>query len=219
MAEELGRIEKPLVETFKRGRKIFFIPLVYKGRESPAEYLEKFERYWDQVEGQLADLEVRLGKVSKVYHELVSSEGEEGVTEMERLNEGSYRVAKKRLAGGARLEVLEDREVLTEFMDWRRCLAIGLQNQKVFETVYQFYIEASKRRNESISKRLNDTLKSDEIGILFMREEHQVQFPAGIEVFYVSPPALDELNRWLRDYESRKAKESEAGQNNTARSE
>lgn len=216
MAEELGRIEKPLTESFKKGRKLFFIPLVYKGRESPPDYLEKFEKYWQQVEGHLADLELRLGKVNKVYHELVFSEGEEGIRKIEALNEGSYRVARKRLADGAKLEAMEDGEVLTEFMDWRRCLAIGLQNRKVFETVYRSYVDAGKKRNESISKRLDQMLKPDEIGIIFMAEEHQVQFPPGIEVFYVSPPALDELKRWLRDYESQVAEKPEEGQEDKA---
>ena len=29
-------------------------------------------------------------------------------------------------------------------------------------------------------------------------EGHQVQFPADIEVFYVSPPALDDFRSWLQ---------------------
>jgi len=210
MAEELGKIEKPSTEEFKKGRKLFFVPLVYKAKESPEDYLEKVRKYWKQVEEQLADLELKLGSVSRVYHELVSSSGDEGVRAIEGLNEGSYQIARSRVEKGARMEAVEDGEVLTEFMDWSRCLTMGLQNQKVFDTVYQSYIEAGKKRNESISKRLDETLKPDEIGILFMREGHQVPFPSGIEVFYVSPPALDEINRWLRDHELRKTKESEA---------
>ena len=31
-----------------------------------------------------------------------------------------------------------------------------------------------------------------------MREGHQLQFPSDIEVFYVAPPALDEIKRWSR---------------------
>ena len=66
--------------------------------------------------------------------------------------------------------------------------------------------------NEFIAKRLDETLKPDEIGILFMREGHQVQFPADIQAFYVAPPALDEINRWLRDHEPRKMKDSDTKQ-------
>jgi len=149
-----------------------------------------------------------------VYHELVSSSGDEGLKAIEGLNEGSYQVARSRVERGARMEAVEDGEALTEFMDWSRCLTMGLQNRKVLDTVYRSYTEAGKKRNEAISKRLDEKLKPDEIGILFMWEGHLVQFPAGIEVFYVSPPALDEINRWLRDYESQKPKESESKQKN-----
>jgi hypothetical protein len=32
-----------------------------------------------------------------------------------------------------------------------------------------------------------------------MRENHEVQFPPDIQVFYIAPPALDEMKRWLRE--------------------
>ena len=198
MSEELGKIEKPPVEEFKRGRKLYFVPLIYCGKESPAEYLEKFNKYWNQVENQMSDLELKLGKVDKIYHELISASGEDGVKAIKDLNDKSYQIIKNRLDKGAQLEATEDRELLTEFMDWSRCLVVGLQNQKVFTKVYESYTEASKKRNEYIAGQIDETLKVDEIGILFIREGHQVQFPSDIQVFYVAPPALDEINRWLR---------------------
>jgi hypothetical protein len=209
MAEELGKIERPLTKEFRKGRKLFFVPLIYRGKESPSEYLEKVKKYWEQADEQLADLELKLGRASKIYHELVPSSGEAGVKAIKELNDGSYQIVKGRVEKGAQMEAIEDGKLLTEFMDWSRCLAVGLQSRKVFNTVYQSYVEAGKRRNESIAKRLDETLKADEIGLLFMQEGHQVQFPRGIEVFYVAPPALDEINRWLRDYEVRKTKESD----------
>jgi guanylate kinase len=36
-----------------------------------------------------------------------------------------------------------------------------------------------------------------------MRESHQLQFPTDIQIIYVAPPALDEINRWLRDRETK----------------
>ncbi|MFC1938356.1 hypothetical protein ACFLWH_01705, partial [Chloroflexota bacterium] len=137
-----------------------------------------------------------------IYHELIPSTGEDGIKALKDLNEKSCQIAESRVAKGSQLEVIEDTELLTEFMDWSRCLSIGLQNQKVVKKVYESYTEASKNRDEFISKHLNETLKADEIGILFMREGHKVTFPTDIEVFYVSPPALDEIKRWLRNREA-----------------
>jgi hypothetical protein len=206
MSEELGKIEKPLADEFKVGRKLYFVPLIYLREETEAEYQEKCIEYWEQLENQIGELELKLGKVSKIYHEFISAGGEDGVKAAEELNNKSCQIIRNRLEKGAQLEPTEDGELLTELMDWTRCLAIGLQNQKVFSMIYEHYVETSKKRNEHIAKQIDETLKADEIGILLMREEHQIQFPSDIQVFYVAPPALDEIKRWLRD---RQAKEQE----------
>ena len=203
MSEELGKIEKPSAEEFKRGRKLYFIPLVYCSRESSAEYVALYDKYWNQIENQVSDLELKLGRVSKIYHELIPVSGEDGVKVIKDLNDKSYQIVKNRLDKGAELEATEEGELLTEFMDWSRCLAVGLQNQKVFTKIYESYTEASKKRNEHIARHVDETLKADEIGILLMREGHRVQFPSDIEIFYIAPPALDEIKRWLRDREAK----------------
>jgi len=201
MSEELGKIEKPPVEEFKGGRKLYFVPAIYCARESPDEYLEKISKYWNQVENQMSDLELKLGKVDRIFHELIPVGGEDGIKAIKELNDKSYQIINNRLGKGAQLEAIEQNELLIEFMDWSKCLAIGLQNQKVFAKIYEFYTEASRKRNEHIAKQIDETLKPDEIGVLFMRGGHRVQFPSDIQIFYVIPPALDEIERWLRDRE------------------
>ncbi len=203
MSEELGKIEKPLTSEFKKGRKLYFVPLIYCGKEAQAEYLGKFNKYWNQVETQMNDLELKLGRVNKIYHELTPVGGEDGIKAIKELNDKSYQIIKNRLDQGAQLEATEEGGLLTEFMDWSTCLAVGLQNQKVFTKVYESYTEASKKRNEHIARRIDETLKADETGILLMTEGHQIQFPSDIQVLYVAPPALDELKRWLRDSEAK----------------
>jgi len=202
MSEELGKIEKPPVEEFKRGRKLYFVPVIYCARESPDEYLEKISKYWNQVENQMSDLELKLGKVDRIFHELIPVGGEDGIKAIKELNDKSHQIINNRLDKGAQLEAIEQNELLTEFMDWSKCLAIGLQNQKVFAKIYEFYTEVSKKRNEHIAKQIDETLKPDEIGVLFMRGGHRVQFPSDIQIFYVIPPALDEIERWLREREA-----------------
>ena len=211
MAQELGKIEKPSVEEYRAARKLFFVPLLFTPKQLEGELFEKVFKYWDQVEGQLTNLELKLGIVKKVYHELVPVGGEEGSKIIEELNSTSYGIVRARLDKGAELEPLEDANLLTESMDWTRCLAVGLQNQKVFDKVYESYIQAQKKRNEHIAKMIDNTLKKGEIGILLMREGHQVQFSADIEVFYVSPPGLDEIKRWLRTREVEAEKEAGEG--------
>jgi len=209
MTEQLGKIEKPSAEEYRTGRKLLFVPLIFTHREPPGDFAELVKQYWEQVETQVSKLETTLNKVHKVYHELIPVGGKEGLKAIKELNSGSYQIANARLKKKAKLQPIEDSEVLVEFMDWSKCLVIGLQSSKVFTQVYEAYTEAQKKRNVHIAKQIDETLKGNETGILLMREGHQVQFPADIQVFYVSPPSLDEIKRWLRDREA-KARTGEA---------
>ena len=209
MAEELGKIEKLPVDKYKKGRKLFFIPLIYLGEDTPVEYLALFNKYWEQVTKQLADLESKLGSVKKIYHELIPVAGDEGCNAVKDLNEKSHNLIQTTMIKGAQMEALEDGNKMTEFMDWSRCLLIGLQNPDVIKSIYDSYMESGKKRNEYIAGKIDETLDSDEIGILFMRENHQIQFPSDIQVFYVAPPALDEIKRWIREQEQQQIKTEE----------
>lgn len=208
MSEKVGEITKLPVEDFKEGRKLYFVPLIYSGQEATADYMEKYDRYWDQVEEQLKDLETKLGKITHVFHELIPVGGEEGNKVMKELSEKSNQISQVRLGKGAQLEPIEDVELLTEFMDWSKCLTVGLQNQKVFNNIYESYMAVGKKRSEHIARRIDETLGAGATGLFFMKEGHQVQFPQDIQVFYIAPPALDEIKRWLRDREAKTQQES-----------
>jgi hypothetical protein len=210
MPEELGKIEKPPVNNFKKGRKLYFVPLIFGNAEMPEEYMEKFNRYWEQVEKQVNELTAKLGKVNRIYHEMIPESGEEGSKAVSELNEKSSKIVRICMEDKAQLEAIEDSDILTEFMDWNRCLMIGLQNPNVISKVYEAFIASGKKRNEIMARKLDETLKPDEIGLLFMRENHQVQFNPDIQVFYIAPPALDEIKRWIREREQKaKAEEKE----------
>ena len=206
MAERLGNIEKPASERFTNKRKLYVVPLIFSMEDAPAEYVEKFNLYWEQVSQHIVKLESGLGKVSHVYHETITSAGEEGLKLVEKLNLSCYQVAEDKCQSGAVLERTEDRELAEESMDWERCLLLGFVSQKVAKMVSEFYLEASRKRYEHIAQRIDETLKANEVGILFIREGHGVQFPQDVEVFSVAPPALDEIRRWQRDRSSREEK-------------
>ena len=199
MTEELGKIEKPSVASFGRQRKLYLVPLLYTGPDAPTEYLERFERYWREVEEQITNQESKIGRVTRIYHESVALGGEEGLTIMERLSPSSHRIAGEKCRHGAVLEITEEAELANECMDWERCLLMGFISRKATTTVSEFFREASQRRYEFIAQRIDETLPDNGIGVLFIREGHSVQFPADITVFLVAPPSLDGIHRWLRE--------------------
>jgi hypothetical protein len=199
MPEQLGKIEKLEAERFKKGKKLYLVPLVYSVEEAPDEYKEKCSRYWQQVAEQLNNLASKIGMVSRVYHESIFQSDEDGMKAMERLNPSGYQIAKTQCDNGAIFETVEEEELFEEVMDWQRCLMLGFMSDKVASKVSEFYVEAAKKRNGYIAKKISETLKEDEAGLLFIRDEHSVQFPSDIEVFSIFPPALDEIHRWYRD--------------------
>ncbi len=199
MPEQLGKIERLEAEHFKRGKKLYLVPLVYLGEKSPDEYKEKCNRYWQQVAEQLTNLAAKIGKVKRVYHESIYQCGEDGLKALERLNPSGYRIAKTQCDKDAILEAIEERELFEEVMDWQRCLMLGFISDKVASEISGFYVEAARKRNEFMSKKIGETLKDDEAGLLFISEEHSVQFPSDVEVFSIFPPALNEIRHWLRD--------------------
>ena len=204
MANELGKIERPLAEPYRAGRKLYLVLLIYSSEEAPADYVEIFERYWAGVGEHLANLESKVGKVSRIYHESISFLGEEGLKVLERLNRKGYELVKTRCEEGACFEAVEDRELVGETFDWERCLVVGLSTRKALEAVSRFYLEATAKRYEHIAKRINESLGEGEAALLFISEGHRVQFPEDIQVFYLAPPALDEVRRWLREQERKK---------------
>ena len=199
MSSELGRVEKPAAEPFRAERKIYLVPLVPPPRQQQPEYADLHERYWRGVREHLLRLESSIGSIARVYHEAIGEAGAGGLEIAEAMSETSGSIARNKVDAGASLEALEDEELVLESFDWQRCLMAGLESRKVSELAWHGHSEAMKQRYELMAKRIDESLKPEEAGLLFISEDHRIQFPADVKVFYVAPPALDEIHRWLRD--------------------
>ena len=211
MTQELGRIERPAAERFAGKRKLFLVPLAYGPPPGVDEGLDVLDRYWSQVQSQVASLESRLGNVRHVYHETVTESGDRGLEYLREAAFRSYPLVQELCQRGATLEATEDPEVLREVQDLQRCLMAPLASPRVYQQLQGWLSEGSRRRYESRcigTERLNETLNSGDVGLLIISEHHQVQFPLDIEVFYVRPPALDEYRRWFEEWLARQQRES-----------
>lgn len=197
---EIGRVERPEAEPFRAERKLYLVPLAYSPKEPPADYVGILTRYWNGASEHVRRLEDRIGSVRRVYHESVPVGGAEGLKVVEQLNARSHDLATQKVEAGATFEALEDAELLAESFDWQRCLMIGLASQKASGQVWASYRESTRLRYEHMAQRIDETLQAGEAGLLIIREDHSLQFPQGIQVFYVAPPALDEVHRWIRDH-------------------
>jgi hypothetical protein len=198
MSEELGKVEKPEVSSFKQKRRLLQVPTIYSSKDSPAEYVELYGKYWQQVKEQVNKLENSLGSVTVIFHENLAKGGEEGLKIMQAINTHTYEMVNPKYQAGIKLVCIEDNDTLEEVMDWEHCMLMGFISNKVANMVYGFYTDASRKRCEFIAKAINDNLRDGDVALLFIREGHMVQFPTDIDIFSVSPPALDEIKRWSR---------------------
>ena len=199
MTTPLSQFPKPEAEQYKGKRKLFLVPNFSFPRDAPDELNQLLDRYWSEVREHIDNLERSLSTVTHVYHETVFSKGEEGMKMLESVNPNGYSFIQAMCSSTARLEATEDRALLEESSDWQRCITMGLLSQKVMSAALKGYQQATSGRFEHIGSRVDETLGEGEAGVIFVREDHRIQWPSDIQVFYVAPPALDALKRWIDD--------------------
>ena len=199
MTNPITRLPKPDAAQFKSSRKLFLVPTFLISPDAPEDGQLLLERYWTEVRDHVDNLERSLGKVSHVYHEMIFSDGDEGTKMLEGLNPKGSSFILAMCKSEARLEATDDRALVEESGDWQRCISVGLMSQKVLSAATEGFQEATKGRFDHIGARIDETLKDSESGALFISEDHRVQFPTDVKVFYVAPPTLDALKRWIGD--------------------
>ena len=199
MTQPLSPTGKPLADRYTGARKLFLVPNYAFPPDIREEGLELLQRYWSEVRDAVGNLERTLGQVTRIYHEMLFSEGDDGARLLESLNPQGHGFIQAMCSAGASLVSTEERELVEEHADWQRVLSIGPVSQKVVTVAIEGFQGTLQSRYEKIGERIQDTLQEGESGALFIRDDHRVQFPSDIQVFYVAPPALDTLKKWIAD--------------------
>ena len=198
--QPLSQIPRPRASAYEGRKNLFLVPNYIAAPGIPEEAQELIEKYWSEVRDSIGNLERSLGAVSKVYHEMICADDEEGLQQIEVLNPNACTLARAMCQSTASLRSLEDAELVAEHSDWQRILAMGPASQKILQASIEGYQETLAARYQGIANRVSNDIAENECAALFIREDHKVQFPSDVQVFYVAPPALDTLRRWLGDY-------------------
>ena len=196
MTQRITEIPRPKAESFRSGRKIYLVPTLLAGPGIPDELGKMLNRYWDEVREQVENLERTLSKVTHVYHESVFRPGEEGLRTVENVNLHGHAFVNILCRSTATLEPTDEQEAFLEASDWRLCLSMGLASEKVAKIARDSLDDAMRSRYTHIAAAIDETLGDDEAGLCILSEDHRVQFPGDVQVFYISPPSLDEIKRW-----------------------
>ena len=200
MAEELGRIQRPTASQYDGRRKLLLVPLIYGPQANDPAGAEVLKNYWDQMQTQVNALEDALGGLQHIYHESLTVGGPEGLEQLGSADQRSHAFISEKTESGTVLEPTEDMDILLETLDLQRCMMIPLASPNVGSRLQEWHADSNRQRYEHIANQIDSTLGDNETGLLLISERHQVQFPVDVEVFYVSPPALDEYRRWFQNW-------------------
>ncbi len=209
--EELGRINRPEAGDILTRRKVYVVPLVHPAPGAPEGFEERFEKYWQAVDRQVTNLEQRAGSVAKVFVEGVPAWGADGLLMVQQTNPQAHRVIRDRVEAGAKFESFEDEDLFGQVVDWGRCLQVGLINRSVAETIRDNYIKASEGRQQHLEKRLAEGIEETEAALVLTSADN-VKTPDDVERFFVAPPELDELERWIREVNEAIRRSEEGGE-------
>ena len=200
MTSPLSQIPRPQASRFDDKKKLFLVPNYVFPPDVPQEGQELLTRYWSEVRDSIANLERSLGAVSHVYHELIYLGGDNGLAQIEMMNPSAGSFIRAMCQSSAQLYALEDAELVHEHTDWQRIITIGPASQKVMTVAIEGYQSTLETRYANIAQKISEDLTEGQSAALFIREDHRVQFPTDVQVFFVAPRALDDLKRWLDSY-------------------
>ena len=177
-------------------RSLFIIRLVqtFPGLEG---YDAMLSNYWAAVKSQIDRHAMSSGPIRRVFIETVTGRGEDATVQLQQMNPQGATFVRGLVASGATIEEFEDEQLLAELIDWGQCASQNLMSDKVRSVVQTGQIEAAGVRDDHLRKRLNDTIGDDENAVV-LAVSAQLPIPDRIERFIVSPPELDQLERWLR---------------------
>ena len=199
MSENLGKLEKPSVEQFNGKKKLYIIPLIFSSDKAPSEFKDMFVQYWQEAKEQLLKIKNSLGKPNYIFHEAITDNSEKSLATLERLNSGSYPIIRDEIEKGAKLEILEDHQLVLASTDWERFMMIGIASEEVARIASDNYVQTTQRRYEAMSQNIMNTMKDNESALLFLREYQLLRLDPQTEIFNIAPPILDNINKWLRE--------------------
>ena len=160
-------------------------------------YDAMLSNYWSAVRAQLDRQAVASVLIKRIFIETVTGRGEDALVQMQQINPQGSSLVRYLIGNGAVIEEFEDAELLAELIDWGQCASQNLVSNKVRNVVQSGQVEATGARDGHLMKRFNDAIGDDEVAVVFA-VSGQLPIPDRIERFIVSPPELDQLERWLR---------------------
>lgn len=216
---ELGKIEKPEIQSFKENRKLYVVP-VLPFEEMGAQFkidIPKVERFWGEVKEKIDYFGRTYGEISVIFLEGLDDDEKAGIEFFEKFGKESnhFKLIKKLVDGGAVIKGIEKEKYIERskllfeeysksFLPEIEDLHKGFFGKEIDFNAWRDYLvkkiqETQDEMSKLSTKIISETFGEKGNGVLFITEGRPIEYPAGIDVFQVRPPAFDELIRNIRE--------------------
>ncbi|GFO98078.1 uncharacterized protein ig2599ANME_2293 [groundwater metagenome] len=215
---ELGKIEKPEAWSFKEKRKLYVVPTL------PFEELAlemdidraKVERFWGEVREKIEYFRSTYGNINVVYVEGMNEDETKGIEFFENFGKESnhYKLIKSLTDAGAKLRGIDKIESLRlikllfdeyskSFLPEIKEIHQGFYGKDIdFDKWREYLVKKIQETQDEMGKRATGIigeLSENTNGVLIFTDGRPIEYPGGIDVFQIRPPAFDELARTIRD--------------------
>lgn len=215
---ELGKIEKPIASNFTAKRKLYVVPTLPFEELALQFNLEtaKVERFWGEVREKIEYFIATYGNISVLYIEGVNEDEKIGIDFFEKFGKESnhYKLIKSLTDSGAIIRGIEKGEHLrlsrllfeeysNSFLPEIKEFHEGFYGKDIdFEGWRNYLVKRMQETQDEMSKlasRLIGELTENANGVLIITDGRPVEFPEGVDVFQIRPPAFDEIARYVRE--------------------
>ncbi len=178
-------------------RMLLLVPRMYTEEEFknvtpalPEDFAAKTAEFWIYVEEKL---QVFAGKIRRIYRDEICQNGEQGLVNLSSADSENYLIAKKLVENGAVFEATEDSLLVAESKSWLNMIKQNPPDSMLLE----MYRETLRERDGYIARRIDETLKDEEIGVLFLKPNRDINLGERVKMIKVCrfDPA-DYLNSW-----------------------
>jgi hypothetical protein len=213
---ELGKIEKPEASNFSAKRKLYVIPtLPFEELASQYDLGIKVERFWGEVREKINYFSSTYGNINTLYIEGINEDQKAGQEYFEKLGkENNYqKLLKYLIDSGAVIRGIEKsgqmeklkllfEEYSKSFIPEIKEFHMGYYGKDInFDGWREYLIKNIQEMQDEMGKsatRVLGELPPDSSGVLIITDGRPVEFPEGIDVFQIRPPAFDEIERDIR---------------------
>jgi len=215
---ELGKIEKPEASTFSGKRKLYVV-LTLPFEEMAIQYgldSAKIERFWGEVREKIDHFILTYGKVSVLYVEGANENEKIELEFFEKFGKekNHYRLVKRLIDDGISIKGIDKRELIERlkllFDEYSKTFIPDIENfhrgyygkDIDFDGWRNYIVKKIQETQDEMGKLVTGIIgemPADSNGILIITDGRPIEFPEGIDIFQIRPPAFDEIERNIRE--------------------